>query len=165
VKRRLNHLAALLSLLVLIALVALWFRSNRTEDGVFWMGVQRSFGLLSVRGTVLVAWTVNERESQPWARGWERTRRPAVRSPWTESFGWPGYSTHGYPSRTRTIVLPLWILALATVVLPVKWSIRRGRARRPEPNHCPTCGYDVRATPSRCPECGAVIGDGGKAAE
>jgi len=27
-------------------------------------------------------------------------------------------------------------------------------ARRPLPNRCPACGYDLRATPDRCPECG-----------
>jgi hypothetical protein len=34
------------------------------------------------------------------------------------------------------------------------WVI--ARRKQHEPSHCPTCGYDLRATPERCPECGTV---------
>ena len=34
------------------------------------------------------------------------------------------------------------------------WVIARRKGH--DPSHCPTCGYDLRATPQRCPECGTV---------
>lgn len=42
----------------------------------------------------------------------------------------------------------------------VLWGLARLMARRKghDPGHCPTCGYDLRATPGRCPECGEVPG-------
>ena len=34
------------------------------------------------------------------------------------------------------------------------WLIARRKGH--DPGHCPTCGYDLRASPDRCPECGTV---------
>jgi len=34
------------------------------------------------------------------------------------------------------------------------WHRERIWRMRTESDHCPRCGYDVRATPDRCPECG-----------
>ena len=59
--------------------------------------------------------------------------------------------------RTRRwlIVAPHWFVVLAFTALPAYRLARRMR-RRPQPGHCPTCGYDLRATPDRCPECGTI---------
>ena len=58
------------------------------------------------------------------------------------------------------IGLSLWLPALATATLPASLLVASGWRRltrhRRTPGHCPTCGYDLRASPERCPECGAV---------
>jgi hypothetical protein len=55
------------------------------------------------------------------------------------------------------LVLPYWLLFIATAMLPgtrfSRWS--RSRQKRPR-GVCTECGYDLRATPERCPECGTA---------
>ncbi len=60
----------------------------------------------------------------------------------------------------RTLAFPAWWPVVLLAVLPAIRAIsiasavrkRRRLARR----HCPSCGYDLRASPGRCPECGAA---------
>jgi hypothetical protein len=64
----------------------------------------------------------------------------------------------GDQSAFRTVVgFPMWLPVVLTSLLPSRWLLFVARRHQLKwTGHCPTCGYDVRATPDRCPECGAV---------
>jgi hypothetical protein len=72
--------------------------------------------------------------------------------------------TIGSPQRLiaklRYVVVPWWMSALATSILPLCWAgclwLRSRRQRCIRLVLCPACGYDLRATPGRCPECGTI---------
>jgi hypothetical protein len=77
---------------------------------------------------------------------------------------------HHFDGRLRYITsligVPLWFVAVVGAAAPI-WYVRGFyrkaiERRRAAAGHCPSCGYDLRATPERCPECGAV--PAGKAA-
>ena len=52
----------------------------------------------------------------------------------------------------------LWGLLLRLLWREVRQLIRE--RRKGERGHCPSCGYDLRATPGRCPECGTAVAAG-----
>jgi hypothetical protein len=60
----------------------------------------------------------------------------------------------GKPSILRRIIVPYWFVFSTTAVYPVILGILYFRRHRQPRHHCPTCGYDLRATPTLCPECG-----------
>jgi hypothetical protein len=78
-----------------------------------------------------------------------------------------GYNSRSIPGRYRGqtdtgVYFPAWMLLLLCTISPFLWLRRWWKQRINRlPGHCPTCGYDLRATPDasagllpRCPECG-----------
>ena len=182
--RRLLNLVTLLSLLLCVAAVALWVRSYVVSDRLLRSAFEEDGGitywtqdcLAAGRGGVAAGRIVQSfpGDAEFVRRRFER-RPPDFYSPippvhpGITAGRVPGWSALGFrfaryespvpgqrPSKALfEIVVPLWVLLLATAILPARcgWIwFRRPRAR----GLCRSCGYDLRATPDRCPECGAV---------
>jgi hypothetical protein len=72
---------------------------------------------------------------------------------------WQGWRSGG-GAWIKQIVLPVWLLQLATGGVVARWCVLlfgRWRYENRQLGLCPRCGYDVRATPERCSECGTVL--------
>ena len=68
--------------------------------------------------------------------------------------------SHGVPILppvARVFIPHAWLLALFAALPAYRLYRRLRRGRLALPGHCPTCGYDLRATPDRCPECGREV--------
>ena len=175
-RRRLLNLLTALSLLVCVAVVVLWVRSYVVSDWVsrYWVtgraGGADAVGcvLLTGDGRLRVEWSsYSWPRPKPHVQGgtmWETQPAAAVVQDWFDTsslrgragFGWAAgvhANNSGDMVRQRVVVFPLWLVAGALSLLPAARLYRRMRRRYPT-GHCPTCGYDLRATPDRCPECG-----------
>ncbi|HEX8915943.1 MAG TPA: hypothetical protein VF796_26585 [Humisphaera sp.] len=178
--RRLFTLLAVGSLLLCLAVVALWVRSYwltaRIRQGaVAPGGGWQETRFISDRGRI-GWWRVSGdaplrssgrlrfEEAAPlgpdrWTWGFRRTTTPAV-DRW-EVFGVVVERFHTErDSFQRDVWAPHAMIVSALLVAPACWAGRVARdrraTRRSRAGLCPACGYDLRATTGHCPECGAV---------
>jgi hypothetical protein len=164
--RRLPSLPTILSLLVCVAVAAVWARSHTRCDRVGFAAARARPGkrpagytvlLSAYRGGLYLLWLESERDEPGlmWGFGSDVIDRPYVYDPD------PGQGLLGFryaPRRAAVlnaegfVGLPLWFV-LALAAAPAAFARARA-ARRRRLGLCPCCGYDLRATPGRCPECG-----------
>jgi hypothetical protein len=81
-------------------------------------------------------------------------------------FSWAGFAANDSTRqgiRFVQLVVPQWLIALATAVLPAIWVLRAGRRLRASHPQCTVCLYNLTGNTSGvCPECGtAVAGNAG----
>jgi hypothetical protein len=175
-RRVLNFLTAL-SLLLCVAVCVLWVRSYRLTDQLHRVSAGGFRGIGSASGYVVVQLNPGDTSGYSPARdGWTYLRMQPYSAPsYAVAFGnldpvrtfgtWELGGLGWYTvrdrngMRTATGVAPFSLVAAGTAALPLAWTIVRLRSRvhdrrRKCRSHCPTCGYDLRATPDRCPECG-----------
>ncbi len=172
-KPRLLNLAAGVSLLLAIVIIALWVRSYWRHEVV-----QRRWNT----STELRIWLV---ESFYGELGIESHHNPNKRGPVASRYDYfdfgvpPGsprlreclpfppvnlrhYTLGRSSDDVRQFEVAYWLLLAPTLVLPAIVLVRhrhRRRRYRESNNLCPTCGYDLRAHAAgdRCPECGTSI--------
>lgn len=182
--RRLVALAAALSLLLCLAMVALWVRSETTRDSV-WSGHSTAWGgvlwrLHSAGGRVSYEYATFDNEGRPRPpsrrevvfdiqpiRGSCTAENRSLEQSYRQRSGLAAggfglvWRHRSPPWTTRLAVMtPYWFFVLLTLPAPSLWAARYFRRRRDQrrsaAGRCPACGYDLRATQGRCPECGAA---------
>jgi hypothetical protein len=63
-----------------------------------------------------------------------------------------------YVSRYVLVGVPYWFLVVAFSIPPTARFLQFLRARKRDPDGCPTCGYNLTGnTSGTCPECGSAV--------
>jgi hypothetical protein len=170
--------ATVLSLVLYVAVMVVWFRSYSTADTVVHGSEgfpERIIGLKSEEGGIGVMYSIfNLRGSKA---EWEWQTAPANTYPriphplsnaangddkiWgTDKFQCYRMTVTLLGARVRlyALVMPHWAWIVVCLLLPCARAVALLRSRsRARSGHCPACGYDLRASPDRCPECGLAV--------
>ena len=148
VTRRPLTLAAVASLLLCIATLALWVRSYGAADRLECFDKVGSVTLGSRNGAIGF-WRDPE-----WSGTARKICYSKVESDWPFG-GAMTFRAHVRYGRQLRIIFPHWFLALFSAILPALYLRVPMRLRHDgRTGRCSGCGYDLRATPERCPECG-----------
>ena len=150
-RRRLFNAVCLLSLVLAVAVAALWARSVWwATDHVWYQESQDSIilGAGSHSGLVYVERSFVGVGAGSSLYGYE-ARQPADTVKWSLRLRW-------WPGDASVIVwLPHWLLVGLALLLPVGWLVRRELMTQSLRLQCPRCGYDLRGSSGgACPECG-----------
>jgi hypothetical protein len=166
--RRLFTLLSALSLLLCVATVVLWVRSDRrvsmagrtvAGDNV-WSAQAIAWG----RGRVVCMSLRSSPQNFPvwappglWFHRMDRNVPLHKSGTFWRDIGFDYESYHNPYSSGSRVTFPLWLVTGLLLIAPIAKfaAFYRGGRRKPI-GLCPRCGYDLRATPDRCPECGAA---------
>lgn len=181
-----NSLTAL-SLAFFIAVVLVWARSYIAYDSIVWTRVDgpriTRDSLVScwwrVEFQVHTAQFAGEEINTDWyihdlyrsEAGFRWKTGPVstgyrIRNSLVEKIGFAVGRTYSEPTRPPgkvdhvfTVELPDWLLALLTMILPIRWmrAVMCVRNRR-RLGLCLHCGYNLKGSLDSCPECGTAFG-------
>jgi len=178
--RWLLNVLALLSLLLCVAVCALWMRSYSVVDRIrvgYWgyHPLPRHPEAVAGQCAVLVRYPAGSNVSVYYDVCLGSPRNAYAVRPGRGGSRWVHDTIDLHPPRSAAsaesvagfslrrgqsfidVRIPDYALLCATAVMPAfvgTWRARR--RRRVVAGLCRHCGYDLRATPDRCPECGAA---------
>jgi hypothetical protein len=173
-RRKLLNIAAALSLVLYMALVAVWVLSYWYQSGIGLYVPAASGTLFLVANDGRLILKADTFPSPPGGGVQFHLNGASAADPnldsaagWVEN-GYYAYEGLGfgiaYPAGTAAnaarlrryvAIAPFWFVAVA-FALPLASAVRAMRRRRSTPDCCSSCGYDLRATRERCPECGTI---------